>query len=96
MSTRQELVASDLTVEEICAFLGADSLGYVSLDGLVEAGRLPEGRLLPGVLRRRVPDPHPRTRGKFVLEEQLPSRTAVSDAYRRPVSTPRRPRRPSR
>jgi glutamine phosphoribosylpyrophosphate amidotransferase len=35
MSTRQELVASDLTIDEINAFLGADSLGYLSLDGLV-------------------------------------------------------------
>ena len=33
MPTRQELVGSDLTVDEIRAFLGADSLGYLSLDG---------------------------------------------------------------
>jgi amidophosphoribosyltransferase len=37
MSTRNELVASDLTVEEVRSFIGADSLAYLSLDALVEA-----------------------------------------------------------
>jgi amidophosphoribosyltransferase len=37
MSTRQELVASDLSVDEVREFIGADSLAYLSLDALVEA-----------------------------------------------------------
>jgi amidophosphoribosyltransferase len=37
MSTRQELVASDLSVEEVRAFIGADSLAYLSLDSMVAA-----------------------------------------------------------
>jgi len=32
--TREELIASDHTPEEIRAYVGADSLGYLSLDGL--------------------------------------------------------------
>ncbi len=32
--TREELVAGDMTVEEICEFITADSLGYLSLEGL--------------------------------------------------------------
>jgi amidophosphoribosyltransferase len=35
--TREELIASSNTPEEICKYLGADSLGYVSLAGLREA-----------------------------------------------------------
>ena len=34
MPTRQELIAADLPVPEICASIGADSLGYLSLAGL--------------------------------------------------------------
>ena len=34
---REELIASTHTVEEIRGFLGADSLGYVSLDGMLHA-----------------------------------------------------------
>jgi amidophosphoribosyltransferase len=35
--TREELIASSNTPEEICRFLGADSLGYISLSGLRQA-----------------------------------------------------------
>jgi len=34
---REELIASTHTVEEIRGFLGADSLGYISLDGMLHA-----------------------------------------------------------
>jgi amidophosphoribosyltransferase len=36
MPTREELIASDKTVEEIRAFLGVDSLGYLSPEGMLE------------------------------------------------------------
>ncbi|MFQ5692166.1 MAG: amidophosphoribosyltransferase [Nitrospinota bacterium] len=40
---REELIASSQSVEEIRRFLGADSLGYLSLEGMLEAaGGLPE------------------------------------------------------
>ncbi|MGE0102488.1 MAG: amidophosphoribosyltransferase [Blastocatellales bacterium] len=35
--TREELIAAQHSTEEICRFLGADSLGYLSLTGLLEA-----------------------------------------------------------
>lgn len=35
--TKEELVASDRTVDEIREFLGVDSLGYLSLEGMVSA-----------------------------------------------------------
>jgi amidophosphoribosyltransferase len=35
--TREELIASSSTPEEICKFVGADSLGYLSLAGLKQA-----------------------------------------------------------
>ena len=37
MARRAELIAAHKTVEEIRAYVGADSLGYLSLDGLVRA-----------------------------------------------------------
>ena len=36
MSTREELIASRKTEAEICQFIGADSLGYLSTDGLLD------------------------------------------------------------
>ena len=42
--TREELIASANSPEEICKFLGADSLGYLSLPALKEAVADTEGR----------------------------------------------------
>jgi amidophosphoribosyltransferase len=42
--TREELIASSNTPEEICRFLGADSLGYVSLPALKQAVADTQGR----------------------------------------------------
>jgi len=44
-ATRAELIASGLGVEEIRASIGADSLAYISLDGLVAATTVPAERL---------------------------------------------------
>jgi len=41
MATRWELIAARKTVPEIKEYLGADSLGYLSLDGLIRAVDLP-------------------------------------------------------
>jgi amidophosphoribosyltransferase len=76
MSTRQELVASDLSVEEIRTFLGADSLGYLSLGGLVRASGSPEGDFCRACFDGEYPIPIPEQAGKFVLEDQLPQPTA--------------------
>lgn len=42
---QSELIASSKTVEEICQYLGATSLHFLSLEGLVESVGLPEGHL---------------------------------------------------
>ena len=44
-ATRAELVASGLEVEEIRRSIGADSLGYVSLEGLIESTQVEENKL---------------------------------------------------
>ena len=55
-ATRAELIANGLTVEEIRTSIGADSLSYVSLDGLVAATTRPKRESLSRLLRRAVPD----------------------------------------
>ncbi|HLA94610.1 MAG TPA: amidophosphoribosyltransferase [Pyrinomonadaceae bacterium] len=34
---RKDLIASRMTVEEVCEYIGADSLGYLSLNGMLDA-----------------------------------------------------------
>jgi amidophosphoribosyltransferase len=69
MSTRNELVASDLTVEEVRAFVGADSLGYLSLDGLVDATGSPKEAFCRACFDGEYPIPIPTEAGKYVLED---------------------------
>nr|WP_253270738.1 amidophosphoribosyltransferase [Actinomyces sp. oral taxon 448] len=44
-ATRAELIATGMSVEEIRRSIGADSLGYLSVDGMVEACGQPRGEL---------------------------------------------------
>ncbi|PFG40230.1 amidophosphoribosyltransferase [Georgenia soli] len=44
-ATRAELIANGLTTDEVRDNLGADSLGYISLEGMVAATTLPQQRL---------------------------------------------------
>ncbi|MBI2854818.1 MAG: amidophosphoribosyltransferase, partial [Chloroflexi bacterium] len=41
MATRSELIASQKSVPDICRAIGADTLGYLSVEGLIEAVGLP-------------------------------------------------------
>ena len=43
MATRRELIAAQKTVPEIAEAIGADSLGYLSVDGLIQSVGLPKG-----------------------------------------------------
>ena len=50
MATREELVAAHKTVAGVEAVINADSLGYVSVEGLVEAVGIPADDLCLGCL----------------------------------------------
>ena len=68
-ATREELIAGRCSVAEICAAIGADSLGYVSLDGLVAATKQRAGSLCRACFDGQYPVPVPESeRGKSVLE----------------------------
>ena len=42
MATKAELIADHKSVPEICRFIGADTLGYLNIEGLIKAVALPE------------------------------------------------------
>jgi amidophosphoribosyltransferase len=69
-ATRSELIGTDRSLEEIRSSIGADSLGYVSLEGLTEATGLPGSELcracFDGVYPIALPDPE--LLGKHLLE----------------------------
>ncbi|UNX56650.1 amidophosphoribosyltransferase (plasmid) [Georgenia sp. TF02-10] len=72
-ATRAELIANGLEVDEIAASVGADSLGYISLDGMVEATGQPAGNLCTACFTGEYPIPLPDESrlGKHLLEATL-------------------------
>jgi amidophosphoribosyltransferase len=68
-ASRAELIAGHLSPAEICASIGADSLGYVSLEGLTEASGLPASQLCRACFDGQYPIPVAEDdRGKHVLD----------------------------
>ena len=69
-ASRAELIAPGLSVEEIRTSIKADSLAYVSLDGLIAATQVPKGQLcracFDGVYPVELADPE--LRSKHILE----------------------------
>ena len=76
MPTRQELIAADLTIEQIRTYVGADSLGYLSRAGMVAAAGGDADSFCSACFDGQYPIPVPDGAGKFVLEDQLQLPTA--------------------
>jgi amidophosphoribosyltransferase len=74
--TRQELIGADLAVEEIRAYVGAESLGYLSQEGMVAATRSEAATFCSACFDGSYPIPVPEHAGKFILEDQLELPTA--------------------
>jgi len=68
LATRKELLAANMTVEEICDFLGSDSLGYLSHEGLVDAVGLAKESFCMGCFTGAYPIPVQLEMDKLVLE----------------------------
>jgi amidophosphoribosyltransferase len=69
--TRAELIANGLSVDEIRVSLGADSLAYISLEGLIAATTVSPERLCSACFTGKYPIelPNPALLGKHVLED---------------------------
>jgi amidophosphoribosyltransferase len=70
MSTREEMIAHDRTVEEIASELGADSLAYLSMEGVYEAIGTPAEHHCDACFTGHYPLGDPEgANGKFALED---------------------------
>ena len=72
-ATRAELIANGLDVDEVAASIGADSLGYISLAGMVESTGQPATSLCQACFTGEYPVelPDERLLGKHLLEAAL-------------------------
>jgi amidophosphoribosyltransferase len=80
MSTREEMIAHGRSVEEIARELGADSLAYLSMEGVYEAVGPPAGRHCDACFTGRYPlGDGGNGNGKFALEEIAALPVAAGD-----------------
>ena len=70
MATRGELIAAQKSIPEICDFIGADSLGYLSIDGLVESVGLPRNTFCLACFTGNYPIPVQLEMDKLALEQK--------------------------
>ena len=68
MATRDELIAANKSVAQIAAVIGADTLGYLSLEGLYRATRVPGERFCSACLTGVYPVAVDAAAGKHMLE----------------------------
>ncbi|MGE9782430.1 amidophosphoribosyltransferase [Janibacter sp. G368] len=82
-ATRAELIATGLGVDEICTSLGADSLGYISEDGMIAATEQSRDELCTACFSGTYPMelPSEDRLGKSLLELEF---TPTEEAVRRP------------
>lgn len=89
MATRGELIAANQSEEEIREHIGADSLGYLSLEGTIAATNLAEGRHCTACFSGEYPTAVPLQFDKFVLEGNAErSGDEIRVATREPVTVP--------
>ncbi len=77
--TRKELMAANNSLEQIRDFLGADSLGYLSLEGMIAATGLPASEFCTACYTGHYPSPVESEMDKFIMEQ-------ARSRYRRPIS----------
>jgi amidophosphoribosyltransferase len=68
MATRRELIAAQKSIPEICEFIGADSLGYLSVNGLLKAVGLPRDNFCLACFTGEYPIPVQLEMDKLALE----------------------------
>jgi amidophosphoribosyltransferase len=78
--TRKELMAANNSTEQIRDFLGADSLGYLSLESMIAATGLPANEFCTACYTGNYPSPVESEMDKFIMEQRRTRyRQTVSD-----------------
>jgi amidophosphoribosyltransferase len=79
MATRHELIASRMTIPQIRDFIGADSLGYLSIEGLIKAVGLPRQSFCLACFTGEYAMPVQLEMDKLALERELVGQRAGHD-----------------
>jgi amidophosphoribosyltransferase len=72
MASKEKLIAANYSIDEIREKIGADSLGYLSLDGVIEAIGSPRSQFCHACFSGEYPIPVPGPIAKLQFENKIP------------------------
>lgn len=76
--TSKELLANEHTMDQIKTYLGADSIGYLSLDGMIRATGHPTSKFCTACYTGDYPVPFEQDLDKFIMEKRRTQRAPLS------------------
>jgi len=85
----EKLIANQLTQEELCAYLGADSIGYLDVPGMVRATQLPEHHFCLACFTGDYPLPIDVAFEKNMIERHREQSQFLPDETKQPSLFPR-------
>lgn len=86
----EKLIANQHTHDEICRYLGADSIGYLDLDGMVRATGLKKESFCMACFNGDYPVPYDAAFDKLIMERRLGSAQLLPDqSVQPPLFAPR-------
>lgn len=83
---QEDLIASKMSVEEIAKFLGVDTLGYLSFDGMIEAIGLPYDQLCTSCFDGVYPAPIGKKKNSISYINNRPLATSTNDTSKNKLS----------
>jgi amidophosphoribosyltransferase len=81
----EKLIANQMPMEEICKYLGVDSLGYLDVEGMVRATGKPMNRFCLACFNGDYPLPVDPALGKFIMEKREQRANALADQEAHPT-----------
>jgi amidophosphoribosyltransferase len=74
-----------MSMEEICRYLGVDSLGYLDVEGMVKATGQPANRFCLACFTGKYPLPVDPALDKFIMEKRESRAKALADQETHPT-----------
>lgn len=87
----EKLIANQHSHQEICDYLGADSIGYLNTDGMVRATGLAKDSFCMACFNGEYPVPYDSAFDKLVMEKRRGSARLLPDQTSQPPLFPTRP-----
>ena len=78
----EKLIANQMSMEEICKYLGVDSLGYLDVEGMVRATGKPVNQFCLACFNGNYPLPVDPALDKFIMEKREDRAKALADRKR--------------